>query len=122
MGTSPRPEIVRIGHGREFVGKCPAGFPVERSNALLAVAVPCITTPPYSVSHPKRLYAVDVDGPIYAAETTVPGDSYHGYPYAGKMGKRLLGALRQMAVRHGCEPAFEQWVKTHIQVGGPPDL
>ncbi len=85
-------------------------------------AIPHITTPPYSEAFPKRLYAVDQDGTIYAAQTTNPGDSYHGYPYAGRMGKSLIDALRAMAQREGCVTGFEAWVKRYIKVGGPPDL
>jgi hypothetical protein len=106
----------------ELIGKCPANFTDERRQALLDKAIPHITTAPYSPEFPKRLYAVDQDGTIYTAQTTNPGDSYHGYPYAGRMGKRLIAALRAMAVREGCVAGFEAWLRRHITVGGPPDL
>ncbi|SKA30315.1 hypothetical protein SAMN02745126_04938 [Enhydrobacter aerosaccus] len=104
------------------MGKCPAGFPADRRQALLDRAIPHITRPPYSEAFPKRLYVVDRDGTIYTAQTTNPGDSYHGYPYTGRMGSRLIAALRALARQDGCEKAFDAWVKSHITVGGPPDL
>jgi hypothetical protein len=89
---------------------------------LLDKAVSHITTAPYSEAFPKRLYVVDQDGTVYTAQTSNPGDSYHGYPYAGPMGKRLIAALRAIAQQDGCEAAFEIWLKRYIKVGGPPDL
>ncbi len=94
----------------------------DRRQKLLDGAIGHITTEPYSAAFPKRLYAVDMDGTIYTAQTTNPGDSYHGYPYAGRMGKRLIAALRCVAIQQGCEPAFDAWLDDHIEIGGPPDL
>jgi hypothetical protein len=94
----------------------------ERRQRLLDQAVPHITSPPYSQSFPKRLYAVDRDGTIYTAQTSNPNDSYHGYPYAGPMGKRLIAALRERAREQHCETEFERWLKRYIVIGGPPDL
>jgi hypothetical protein len=81
----------------ELIGKCPAGLPDDRRQAMLDQAVGVITEAPYSASFPKRLFAVDDDGTIYAAETTNLGQSYHGFPYHGRLGKRLLAALRTIA-------------------------
>jgi hypothetical protein len=121
VGLTAEPEIVRSRRG-ELVGKCPANFPNERLQALLDRAIPHIITAPYNEAFPKRLYVVDQDGTIYTAQTTNPGDSYHGYPYAGRMGRRLINALRAMAQREGCVAGFEAWLKRYIKVGGPPDL
>jgi hypothetical protein len=89
---------------------------------LIDKAIPHIVTDPYSEAFPKRLYVVDQDGTIYTAQTSSPGASYHGYPYAGPMGKRLIDALRAIARKQECETAFETWLKRYITVGGPPDL
>jgi hypothetical protein len=121
VGSTVQPEIVKTPQG-ELVGRCPANFPIERRQALLDKAVPHITTAPYSEAFPKRLYVVDQDGTVYTAQTSNPGDSYHGYPYAGPMGKRLIAVLREMAQGQLCEAAFNRWLKRHIKVGGPPDL
>jgi len=121
VGRTDKPEIARMANG-EFVGRCPANFPEDRRQALLDKAIPHITSAPYSTEFPKRLYVVDESGTIYTAQTTNPGDSYHGYPYAGRMGRRLIEALRVMAQEKKCEEAFETWLRRHIRVGGPPDL
>ena len=106
----------------EVVGKCPAAFPADRRQSLLDGAVGYLITQPYSEAFPKRLFAVDIDGTIYTAQTTNPGDAYHGYPYSGRMGKRLVAALKEQAQQKGCAQAFDLWVRRHIQIGGPPDL
>lgn len=121
VGTANTPEIVVTPNG-ERLGKCPSALNEERRQAMLDNAVAHIVTPPYSEAFPKRLYAVDIDGTIYAGETSNPGDSYHGYPYAGRMGKRLIAALRTIARRQNCETGFDKWAKRHIVIGGPPDL
>ena len=121
VGLSAKPEIVVTANG-ECVGKCPADFPAQRRQDLLNRAIPHITTPPYSAAFPKRLYAVDKDGTIYTGQTSDPGDSYHGFPYAGRLGKRLIAALRLIARSEMCETAFDKWVKKYIIIGGPPDL
>jgi hypothetical protein len=121
VGKRTTPEVEPKPNG-EFIGKCPARFPDERRSELLEKAIPYITGSPYSEAFPKRLYAVDRDGTIYTAQTSNPGDSYHGYPYTGRMGKHLIAALREMARSEGCEVAFNAWIKTYIKVGGPPDL
>ena len=121
LGSAGQPEIVETAQG-ELVGKCPANFPIGRRQVLLDQAIPHITTAPYTKAFPKRLYTVDQDGTIYTAQTSSPGDSYHGYPYAGRMGNRLINALRTIARQQGCEAAFDKWLRRHIKVGGPPDL
>lgn len=120
LGTSDGPEIMH--RNGEIIGRCPRDMAPSRRQALLDDAVGCVTTEPYSVQFPKRLDAVDTDGSIHTAQTSNPGDSYHGYPYAGRMGKRLIEAPRRTAIRKGCGAAFDCWVKRHIRLGGPPDL
>ena len=121
VGKTDKPLAEKKTDG-EIIGKCPQNFPDTRKQAMLIDAVPYLTTPPYSLAFPKRLYAVDNDGTIYTAQTSNPGDSYHGYPYAGRMGKHLIAALRKKAQTKGCEEPFNIWLKNHITVGGPPDL
>jgi hypothetical protein len=114
--------VVEVSAEGERIGKCPAGFPAARRQILLDRAIPHIVSAPYSAAFPKRLYAVDQDGTVYTAQTSNPGDSYHGYPYAGRLGKRLIAALRDMARKENCETAFNRWIKLYITIGGPPDL
>ena len=81
-----------------------------------------MTLAPYSAVFPQRLFAVDENGAVYVAYTTSLGRSYHGFPYRGRLGKRLFAALRAMAREKNCETDFNQWVKKHITIGGPPEL
>jgi hypothetical protein len=76
VGASPVPEIVTVRGDR--VGKCPAGRRAAWRQALLDDAIGYFTDDPYSPAFPKRLFAVDADGAIYTAQTSNPGDSYHG--------------------------------------------
>ncbi|HQT84233.1 MULTISPECIES: hypothetical protein [Acidiphilium] len=120
VGQSELPEIVS--DGRDRIGKCPRGRAPEWRQGLLDDAVGYITVDPYSQEFPKRLFAVDVDGTIYTAQTSNPGDSYHGYPYAGDLGKRILKTLRDKAVVIKCELQFDAWVKQNIIKAGKPDI
>ncbi len=120
VGTSPFPEVVTV--GRDIVGRCPEGRTPKWRQALLDDAVGYVTVDPYSPAFPKRLFTIDDDGTIYTAQTSNPGDSYHGYPYSGPLGKRLLKALRERAAAMGCESQYNAWVKRHITVAGKPDL
>lgn len=97
-------------------------MPDEHKLTLLERAIPYLTNPPYSLDFPKRLFVVDDDGTIYAGQTSEAGKSYHGYPYAGPMGPRLLRGLREQAQRLNCEAQFNKWVKAHIRPDRKPDL
>ncbi|MBF0094380.1 MAG: hypothetical protein HQL34_07545 [Alphaproteobacteria bacterium] len=97
-------------------------MPEDRKSKLLEQAIPYLTEHPYSAAFPKRLFVVDQDGTIYTGQTTEPRKSYHGYPYAGPMGRRLKQALCEMAREKGCEIGFNQWVKDHIKNAGRPDI
>ena len=120
VGRLPQPEIVKVGD--EVVGKCPTGKTDAWRQALLDGAVGMITIDPYSEAFPKRLFCIDGDGTIYAAQTTSPGDSYHGYPYEGPLGKRVLRVLEEKAGTLGCTTPFRKWVKEHITIAGKPDI
>ena len=66
------------------------------------------------IDYPKYLYTVH-DGAIYEARTSDAGVSYHGFPYRGRLSRKLLEQLRAMAKQKNCLDAFEDWVKKHIQ-------
>lgn len=121
LGSSERPEIA-ISTDGEPIGLCPKHLPLDRRQNMLDNAVPHLTRSPYSQAFPKRLYAVDIDGAIYTGQTSNLGASYHGYPYAGPMGKRLIAALREVAQKQNCATEFEKWLKRYVTLGGPPDL
>lgn len=95
-----------------WVGLCPANMPVQLREKLLNEAIP---GPPgdREIDYPKFLYVVH-DGAIYEGRTSDAGVSYHGFPYRGKLSKKILESLRLKAKEKGCVEAFEDWVKRHI--------
>jgi hypothetical protein len=91
-------------------------MPVRLRQELLREAVPA---PPgdREIAYAKRLYVVH-EGTIYEARTSDHGRSYHGFPYRGRLDRRTLELLRDMAQRKDCLGDFERWVKEHIVLGG----
>lgn len=121
VGKENIPRVEKAADG-EVVGKCPAAMSEDHKSELLAQAIPYLTEYPYSAAFPKRLFVVDQDGTVYTGQTTEAGSSYHGYPYAGPIGRRLKQALYEMAVKKGCAKEFNRWVKDHIRDAGRPDI
>lgn len=118
VGKSSQPEIMfSPGNPRMWVGKCPATLSPHDHNRLVNEAIPG-SNGDRDVPFPKKLYVVH-DGAIYEAQTTDRGQSYHGYPYRGKLAQTLLGALRDIAVTKDCQKEFDRWVDAHIEVHGP---
>ena len=117
VGTSGEPKIEFIaGNPRMWVGKCPNNLSATDHVRLVNEAIP-LDNGDRELPLPKKLYTVH-DGAIYEAQTSDRGRSYHGYPYRGKLTRRMTEALREMAVRKGCDKAFESWVKDHIERHG----
>lgn len=100
------------GNPKMAVGKCPNNLSVEECETILADAVGG-PNGDRELDFPKKLYAVH-HGVIYEAQTTDWGKSYHGYPFHGRLTRRLLESLRQIAVNKECETEFKIWVKRHI--------
>ncbi|MBX9642569.1 MAG: hypothetical protein K2W91_00530, partial [Novosphingobium sp.] len=76
------------GNPKMAIGKCPRTLSTDACEALLvdAVAGP---NGDRDIVFPKKLYAVH-DGVIYEAQTTTAGLSYHGYPFRGRLSRKLL--------------------------------
>jgi hypothetical protein len=113
-GTGPEPEIQFVKDApKRFVGKCPAAMPAALRLELLneAVAAPAGDR---DIDYPKYLYVVH-EGAIYEARTSDGGVTYHGFPYRGKLARRLVDQLRVMATNKKCLDAFEKWVRNHIE-------
>ncbi len=104
---------------KKWIGKCPNTITdVERRRLLNeAIGAP---NGDRELDVPKRLYVVH-EGAIYEAQTSDHGMSYHGYPYKGKLSREIVGRLSAMADRKGCAPAFEKWMKAHIELHGDPE-
>ncbi|MFL5900695.1 MAG: hypothetical protein ACJ75S_05800 [Solirubrobacterales bacterium] len=117
VGTSDYPEIIyRDGLPKYAIGKCPRGVPDAVKAALLNEAIPAANGD-RELDFPKRLHVVH-EGAVYRAETTTAGQSYHAFPYAGKLGKGLVTDLAAMADRKGCRGEFDKWVAKYIKLHG----
>ncbi len=117
VGNSSEPEIQFIsGDPKRWIGKCPNTLTAADHTRLLNEAI-AGDNGDREIDFPKSLYAVN-DGAIYKADSTDRGKSYHGYPYRGKLAKRILENLRVIASAKGCENEFDDWVKRHITVHG----
>jgi len=114
VGREPFAEI-EFDHGnpKMAIGKCPNSLTPADCEAMLvdAIAGP---NGDRDIDFPKKLYTVR-EGVIYEAQTTTGGVSYHGYPFRGRLPRRLLEELKRMAVVKKCETEFGAWVKRHIQ-------
>jgi hypothetical protein len=114
-GSKPEIQFIR-NRPRRFVGKCPARMPAQLRERLLSEAIPG----PFGdrdIDYPKYLYVVH-DGAIYEARTSDAGTSYHGFPYRGRLSKKVLEQLRRMAEDKKCLEACDEWIKRHIQTDG----
>lgn len=117
VGTGTEPTIeFDDGNPKKWVGKCPSNLSEADRARLLneAIAAP---NGDRELALPKRLYVVH-DGAIYEAQTSDHGQSYHGYPYKGRLSKALRNELSEMAKAKGCSKAFTSWVKKHIKPHG----
>ncbi len=101
VGKSGEPEIsFDNGNPKHYVGLCPMGIPDELRTELLNEAI-ADDNGDRELDFPKRLHVVH-NGAVYRAETTDWGKSYHAFPYRGKLGRKLLTALGEMAEAKGC--------------------
>jgi hypothetical protein len=117
VGRGRKAEIEFVaGNPRMWIGKCPRTLTEDDQVRLVNEAIPG-SNGDRELPFPKNLYTVH-DGAIYEAQTTDRGRSYHGYPYRGKLPRRLVDALRAIAVEKRCEKKFESWVKRHVVVHG----
>jgi hypothetical protein len=114
-GTEAEIEFVP-GNPRMWIGKCPATLTPDVRVLLINEAI-AGSNGDRELPFPKKLYAVHA-GAIYEGQTTDRGKSYHGYPYRGKLTRRLFDALKDVATEKGYEKEFESWVKRHIEVQG----
>jgi hypothetical protein len=117
VGKGPEPKIQFLSdEPKRWEGKCPNGLSSGDHVRLLNEAIPG-NKGDRDIDFPKNLYVVH-DGAVYEAATTDRGKSYHGYPYRGKLPKRLIDELREMAVEKACEKQFDDWIKRHISTHG----
>ncbi|MGV1793564.1 hypothetical protein [Rhizobium sp. A37_96] len=117
VGTGPNPTIeLDDSDPKRWIGKCPSTITAVQRLALLSEALPG-SNGDRELEAPKRLYVVH-EGAIYEAQTSDHGQSYHAYPYKGKLSGAMLKRLEEMAQRKNCEAGFKSWVKAHIERHG----
>lgn len=101
---------------RGQVGKCPANITAEMAAAILNAGVPVFEGP--DSEYPDRIYAYHA-GAIYEAVPTVPGVSYHGYPWRGDLPGRtppprgVMERLAEQAESIGECREFKRWLKKY---------
>lgn len=98
------------------VGKCHSSISAEVASKLLARGIPFYEAA--GDQHPAKIYSL-YRGVIYEAVPTMPGISWHGYPWRGDLpGRNLLPRrirkeLKQMAINDGSLQEYEQWLKQY---------
>lgn len=101
---------------RGAVGKCPCDVTQEEAEAALNAGLPLPELA--GGDHPRRIYAV-FRGVIYEAVPTVPGVSYHAYPWRGdlpgrsRLPRTILAKLEQQALESGHWEEFKTWLRRY---------
>ena len=99
------------------VGKCPCDVSDEDAIEVLNRGIASGYSPQ---GWPDRLYAV-YRGVIYEAVPTIPGESYHAYPWRGDLRgrpglpKSVIKKLEEQARKEGTEKEFKNWWKKYGQ-------
>lgn len=100
--------------GNAVIGKCPADLTREVAQQLLNEGIPFLSP---RKPHPAKIYNIH-KGVVYEAVPTLPGQSYHGYPWKKMPGRnilpdRIIRQLKEKAIANGCFDDFQQWMKQH---------
>lgn len=103
-------------HGKGWAGKCPNTITESLAEQLLNAGIPEYDSD-YD-EYPARIYTV-YRGVVYEAVPTVPGVSYHGYPWRGDLPGRsgplreTRATLRQLAESRGELGEYKRWIKNY---------
>lgn len=100
--------------GRKEVGKCHSSITTEIAQQLLREGLRYNAPGSELVTHVYAVYR----GVIYEAAPTLPGLSYHGYPWKGDQGRpplppRIERKLRVRAQHDGYLKEFEDWLNKY---------
>lgn len=100
-----------VRHGSAEIGKCPSTLDKELAEQLLNEGVGY----PVGQEQPERIYNVHV-GVVY--EAVCSGDTWHGYPWRYRPGRRalprqILQELQHRAEGQGCLSEYKHWMKEH---------
>ncbi|EAZ98221.1 hypothetical protein [Marinobacter sp. ELB17] len=98
------------------IGKCPKSITEQLATEILNQGVPYYDDLGDEI--PSKIYSVH-KGVIYEAAPTMPGISWHGYPWRGNLrgrrplSSRIVRKLKKMAEKSGHSKEFEQWLKQY---------
>jgi hypothetical protein len=94
------------------IGKCSNKINQELAQTLLDEGIEYRSE---DFDYPEKIYNV-YEGVPYVAVPTLPGVSYHGYPWRGRMPRRILRRLEAMAADEGYADQFKSWLKDYSEV------
>ena len=100
------------------VGKCSCNITQDIAQEALNKGIPFLVVERGGKKYPKYIYCV-YNGVIYEAVPTLPGVSYHGYPWRGdlkgrtKIPRSIMKKLRKIAEKDGCLQEFDKWEKIY---------
>lgn len=97
---------------KKIIGKCPKTISAQERDRLLEIAI-AAPNPDREIEVPNKLYSVH-KGTIYEAQTSDHGETYHAYPFRGKLSASILGQLGELADREECGAEFDKFVKSNI--------
>ncbi|MBV1790193.1 hypothetical protein KQ940_19220 [Marinobacterium sp. D7] len=98
------------------VGKCPKSIDEALATEILNRGVPYYDSP--DDMWPAKIYTV-YQGVIYEAVPTMPGVSWHGYPWRGDLKgrapipRKIQRKLKEIAMQSGHISEYEQWLKNY---------
>lgn len=100
------------------IGKCSCNITQDIAQNILNKGIPFFFVKKSGREYPRYIYCV-YGGVIYEAVPTVPGISYHGYPWRGDLKGRtkiphsIMKKLRKIAEEDGFLQEFDKWKKTY---------
>lgn len=98
---------------RGEIGKCSSEITDEIAQSLLDTGISLFEYE--EDSYPSRIYNVH-NGVIYEAMPTIPGVSYHGFPWRGQRPPlKIIEALENAAKKSGHEAEFKRWLKSNTK-------
>ena len=115
-----RPYAGFVPGGKGPVGKCSCTITRGIAEKTLNEGIPLAVDTARGETFPGKIYCV-YEGAIYEAVPTMPGVSYHGYPWRGDLKgrasipRRIMRELRDMAEQQGFSEEFRSWEKKYAK-------
>ena len=115
-----RPYAGFVPGNKGSVGKCSCEITRDIAELVLNEGIPLPVDKGRGETFPKKIYCVYA-GAIYEAVPTMPGVSYHGYPWRGDLKgrasipRRIMRKLREMAEKQGFSEEFRSWEKKYTR-------